>query len=124
MTMLTGSQIIIPLMVDNLCNPFATAAPDLLLASAKAVQTIILVCWPRISHYAGDILKGVTVCWCRVGEEPDSDALEDVRSALKDILRLLRATLASEEDALRDIDTVLKSDDRLKELAAAEITVP
>jgi hypothetical protein len=103
-------------MVDNLCNPFATAAPDLLDASAKTLQTIILNCWPRIPDYAGSIFNGVAVCWCRICEEEEAERFDEVKAALKDVLKLLRAALVSNEHALKDLSTVLQSDDRLHDL--------
>lgn len=109
-------QTIIPLLIDTLCNPFATAAPLLLIATARTLQSILLVCWPRMNLYAGETLKGVSVCWCRIQDGTADERLEDVQTALRDVLKLLRAVLASDSQALEDIETVLESDSRLKGL--------
>lgn len=109
-------QTIVPLLIDTLCNPFATAAPLLLIATARTLQSILLVCWPRMNLYAGETLKGVAVCWCRIQDGTADERLEDVQTALRDVLKLLRAVLASDSQALEDIETVLESDSRLKGL--------
>ena len=106
-------------MVDNICNPFITAAPALVAASGRALQTIILNCWPRILPYAGEILKGVTVCWCRISEEPGQDVFDEATAVLRDLLDLLKATLATNEAMLKDVATVLESDERLQDLVDA-----
>ena len=116
-------ESIIPLLVDNLCNPFITAHDRLLVTSAKALQTVILNCWPRIPVYGGDILKGATICWFRLTEDIiEKPSFVEARDILQDAVGLLRAALADEAGALAAMDETLESDPRLRGLKVAEAT--
>lgn len=105
------------MLVGNLCSPFATAAISLLQASIRALQVTILNNWCRIGNYGAEVLKGIVVCWCRISEEnAGTNKSEDTRLLLVETLKLLRAGLSNEAEALGEIDTVLASDDRLRGL--------
>lgn len=65
-------QDILPLLTAILTAPFATACPPLLLAALAAlaaVETVVLVGWPRVGYHRGEILKGLVGCWLRVEQE-------------------------------------------------------
>lgn len=112
-------QDIIPLLIDNLCNPFITAHMPLLVASVKALQTVILNCWPRVPYYKGEVLRGISVCWVRLVDDDRELDSGEAKTALQGTLKMLRAILVDDQDALDDIERVLRCDSRLLGLSVA-----
>lgn len=108
---------ILPLLTGILAAPFATAYPPLLQASVKAVQTIIIADWPRIAHHRGEILKCVTICWCRIGdEEAQSQELNEVREGIKQAVQLLTCVVTRDVKVAEEYQTLINSDGRLRDL--------
>lgn len=97
--------------------PFATAYPPLLQASVKALQTIIVADWPRIAHHRGEILKGVTICWCRIGdEEAQSQELKEVRESIKQAVQLLTCVVTGVNKVEEEYQNLIDSDSRIQDL--------
>ena len=100
-----------------LSAPFATAYPPLLQAALHAVQTIIVVDWPRMAYHRGEVLKGLVVCWCRIEDEGDRSAeLKVVQRQIKHGVKLLTAVLKRELDIEPEYKLLVESDDRLGQL--------
>ncbi|MCJ1250460.1 hypothetical protein MMC30_007688 [Trapelia coarctata] len=112
---------LIPLLSDTLSAPFGLAHPPLLKASALALQAIILNDWPRIAYYRGDILRGITACWCGMQDDGrTSKEFEDIRVVLKQGVGLLKAALDADVASIQEIEGLLGSDTRLGGLGVVE----
>ena len=108
---------ILPLLTDILVAPFATAYPPLLQASIKAITTIIVVCWPRIAYHRGEILKGLTICWCRVvDEKAQSPELKEVQESIEQAVQLLTCITTRNVDIVKENQALIDSDSRLRVL--------
>ena len=100
-----------------LAAPFATTYPPLLQASVKLIQTIIVTHWPRISHHKGEILKGITTCWCRIGEdEVQSQELKEVRKGIDQAVQLLTCVVTGSVEVVGEYKILIDSDNRLRDL--------
>lgn len=114
---MTSSKNILPLLSANLAAPFATAYAPLLQASVKALEAAILNDWPRISHHRGEILKGLTICWCRILEqETESKELNMVQESIKRMIQLLTAVMKTDVNVIEEYQILIDSDDRLRGL--------
>ena len=112
---------ILPLLSGTLANPFATAYPPLLQVSIKAIQVVIINDWPRITYHRGQILRGLTICWCRIADEGNiSKELQNVRGSLKKTLRLLTSASSREVNVTQEYRTLISIDDRLQDLLIAQ----
>lgn len=70
-----------------------------------------------MSYYRGDILKGITACWCDIQEDGRvSEQFEDIRVVLKQDVELLKAALDADMASIQEIDDFLDSDARLSGL--------
>jgi len=139
-------QNILPLLTAILTAPFATAYLPLLLAALAAVETVVLVDWPRVGYHRGEILKGLAGCWLRVEEEGDGDGdgegevvegreegqevegqkeakrkgeLQGVKDGMRRCVKLLTAVLQREVDVGGEYGLLIESDGRLEELLVA-----
>ena len=110
-------KYIIPILSANLAEPFATAYPPLLEASINAMEVVIINDWPRIAYYRGEILRGLTICWCRINDQESiSIELVKVQESLKRLLRVLTSALKGNVDAMKEYQILIDSDDRLRNL--------
>lgn len=81
------------------------------------MQTIILTAWPRIAYNRGEILKGLTICWCRIEEqESTSDELHEVREKIKSTVSLLTSVLERVVNVVDEYQSLIDSDGRLQKL--------
>ena len=108
---------IIPLISANLAAPFATAYPPLLQVSVQAMEAVIVNDWPRISYYRGEILRGLTICWCRIKDkEIISRELAEVQISVQRVSKLLTFVLREEIDVADEYRILIDSDDQLRDL--------
>lgn len=78
---------------------------------------VILNDWPRLSLYRAEILRGLCLCWCRIAEEDErTGELEDIKGALRDAFRLLKAAIKDEVDLIPEIELLTRNDGRVKEI--------
>ena len=111
---------VLPLLIGILAAPFGTAYAPLLQAAVKAIQTIIVIDWPRISHHRGEILRGITTCWCRIGEdEVQSEELKEVRKSIEKAVQLLTCVVTGSVKVVEEYANLVDSDSRLRDLLAA-----
>lgn len=100
----------------NLAAPFATAYPPLLEASIKALETVMIKGGSRIVAHRGEILKGLTVCWCRIKEEEVvSEELERVQRSLKISVRQLTLLVRGNVDVTAEYQKLIDCDERLRD---------
>lgn len=75
-------------------DPFAPSHPPSLAAALDALAAVQGSCWPRIPHYANDVIQMLMLCWMGVEEVEAEAAGEKVRAEsetkLKDIVDKLR----------------------------------
>ncbi|TVY54403.1 hypothetical protein LCER1_G003877 [Lachnellula cervina] len=76
---------LIPILSTTLTDPFAPSNPPLLLSAIRALQTVLLNCWPRISEpkYKMEIIKALSVCWKDISDSEDRGRLEEVQKELR-----------------------------------------
>ena len=73
--------------------------------------------WPRISHHRGEILKGITTCWCRIGEdEVQSEELNEVRKSIEKAVQLLTCVVTGSTKMVEEYENLVDSDSRLRDL--------
>ena len=118
MLWLIFEQHILPLLAEILSAPFATAYPPLLLAALRAMETVILVDWPRVGYHRGEILKGLVFCWLRIEDEEktESKELDEVQSKIKHCVKLVTAVLKRDVDVKSEYRLLVESDSRLEQL--------
>jgi len=81
---------LVPLLAGVLADALAVAAqPTLVLAAVRGLRSTIANAWPRVAAWRGEVLRGVAVCWVRVGEE--MGGLQGVNADLLVIKEELRA---------------------------------
>lgn len=108
---------VLPLITNVLSNPFGPAYPPLLIAAAKALQTLMLNCWPRMSFWRGEVLKGITLCWLRIAAENQSSRqLATVKEELRKTVQILAAAVKPEVDIGGELRHLEDADERLKGL--------
>jgi hypothetical protein len=58
-----------------LTDSFALAYPPAVLAAAKALNTTILNCWPRIegTQHAEQIIHIISITWTNIQDQPSSE---------------------------------------------------
>ncbi|KAI9800317.1 MAG: hypothetical protein M1833_003431 [Piccolia ochrophora] len=98
---------IIPLLISILTDPFSNASPSLLMAAMHTLQTVVLNSWPRIAHWRGDILLGLTVCWIKLQEDPIEEK-QELERGLTDILKLLTTAVGSEVDWNCEVESLMR----------------
>lgn len=73
--------------------------------------------WPRVAYHRGGILRGLTVCWCRIkDEEVISMELKKVQESVRRAVRILTAVLERDVDVKEEYQVLIDSDERLREL--------
>jgi tRNA nucleotidyltransferase (CCA-adding enzyme) len=116
-------KYLLPMLTDTLTQrPLASPShTPTLLSAIKALQAIILNCWPRIVEYRGEVLKGVTLSWLNLDERSElKEEKAPLRAELKNAVGMLRAAVG---DGAKDFDgdclALIAADGRLEELLKA-----
>jgi len=98
-----------------------------------AVETVVLLDWPRVGYHRGEILKGLVGCWLRIEEEEDgeevegreegkgnaNDELQGVKDGIRRCVKLLTAVLERGIDVGAEYGLLVESDGRLEQLLVA-----
>lgn len=69
----SDKQDTIPLVSTIISDPFAPTHPSSLIAALDTLCAIQATCWPRISHYANDIIKMLMLCWLSLEEAGEEE---------------------------------------------------
>ncbi len=73
--------------------------------------------WPRITNHRGEILRGLTICWCQVkDEETRSKGLTKVRESIERSVRLLTLLTKKNVDIAADYQMLIDSNHHLRDL--------
>ena len=81
--------------------------------------------WSRIFHHRGEILKSLTICWCKVLEEDTLGqyaSLEQVQTEIRRSVTLLTAVVKRDVDVAVEYDILRASDNRLGQLWGVELS--
>ena len=78
---------------------------------------MIINAWPRIAYHRGEVLRGLTICWCRIQEEDSlSEELREVEESVRRTLRLLTNVLRRDVDVEEEYRILIDGNDRLADL--------
>lgn len=103
-----------------LSDPFGPARPDSLILAAKATQTTILNCWPRMGELVHrlEIVRALCLCWANITEDigQHNVGLDLVKHELKIAGVLLVKSTESTIHISDEISPLLVVDGTLREL--------
>ncbi|EMR08759.1 hypothetical protein PNEG_02930 [Pneumocystis murina B123] len=103
-------KMLISLVSSVLEKSFQTNHPQRFLEAAKALKTIIHVCWPRIEHHHATILQGICFCWLNM-QSQKGEIIDEIKKQLhfciKSLKKLMGNTLDNDIKALMDVDSNL-----------------
>ncbi|KZF23230.1 poly A polymerase C-terminal region-like protein [Xylona heveae TC161] len=110
-------KFVIPILSDILDAPFATAYPPLLATTLSALENVITIDWPRMALHRGEILRGLTSCWCKLKEDEASDHTT-LKQSTKNAVKLLTAAVKSDAqvELASEFKLLVESDERLSDL--------
>jgi tRNA nucleotidyltransferase (CCA-adding enzyme) len=98
---------LVSLLSAILQEPFILVHRPLVIATLKALQSVLLNTWPRVSAHRGVLMIGLSLLWARCMEEqakPRAQDVEDVNAQIKEAVAMLDAIMrASEKDGLADM---------------------
>lgn len=106
---------VLPVLTGTLSHSGSVGHPPLLFADIEAIQTVIRTCWPRMTKWKGEVLKGLTLCWLQADELESGDA-QMLRQGLRDTARLLHAALGDAGRWDEDCANLVDADDRVRDL--------
>lgn len=106
---------IIPMLAAVLANPFGTSCPGLLISALQALQAVMESSTGRITHWRGEILRGVIGCWINIKEEQNiqngfnEEGLQVVEQMLKTTVNLMAGAIAKEDsEAVKEVKDALE----------------
>lgn len=108
-------KYVLPVLSEVLGHPFGQLYPPTLLAATRALQSVILNGWPRMTHNKGEVLKGLTLCWIHIHDE-HSKEIDDLRNELRRTVMMLRDAVGKEDDIRADFAELIDADRRLEGL--------
>ncbi|KAI5850673.1 hypothetical protein BZA05DRAFT_60675 [Tricharina praecox] len=94
---------VVPALAELLASPFGGAHTPLLVAAARTLGCVVKVGWPRMGRYVAEALRGVAVCWVRLGDGALDvktelrDGMQEVRNELRAVVKALKCVVESEE---------------------------
>jgi tRNA nucleotidyltransferase (CCA-adding enzyme) len=117
--MFLTSQDLVPILSTILAAPLGTAYLPLLSEAAHSMEVLALNNWARIAPYRGEYYRGLGICWIHLDDGEilrDLEGQEQVRIAVKDALRALKAAIKSEADFESEWRVLRENDQRLEAL--------
>ncbi|KAH9845144.1 putative tRNA nucleotidyltransferase poly(A) polymerase family protein, partial [Teratosphaeria destructans] len=107
-------QYVLPVLTEVLAHPLGSAQRGTQVAAARGLRAVVLNGWPRIGGYRGEVLRGVAVCWVRLGE---GEGEGELREELKVVVQVLRCVVCASEEGRRewegDVEKLVQADGRL-----------
>lgn len=96
---------LVPMLSDVMSSPFGTTYIPLLASTVGALKSILRACWIRISPWVAEVLRGVCVCWNRIGEEEaekgvdlkESEGVVGIKTELRVVVMMLRNSVEGDE---------------------------
>lgn len=124
---------LIPMLSDVLSSPFGTTYIPLLASAVGALKSILRTCWVRISFWVAEVLRGVCICWNRIGEEETEKGKEfkeradvvEMKRELRNVVLMLRNAVEGDEgdagERMKGLEGEITSvDERLVGLFSAQ----
>ncbi|TKA33786.1 hypothetical protein B0A50_00622 [Salinomyces thailandicus] len=105
----------LPIITSTLSHPILATQTETLLSANRAMQSVVLNGWPRMSDHRGEVLKGTTMCWLNINGRTDSEA-EALRTETRRTVEILCAALGANSGFEKDCETLIAADERLKGL--------
>lgn len=108
-------------------DPFGPANLSLLAVTTKAIQGVILNCWPRMSEdvYRIELVRALALCWINIRDDDSGNLISDVKAdqpgigdvehELKIAAQLLVDSVQGKVD-ISELEPLRASDKRLAEL--------
>ena len=107
-------KALLPMLSRYLTDPLGPVSPPLLLSAAKAMQSLILSSWPRISFHRFEILRALAICWVHVS---DMEYQHGLKRELREAAAMLKAAATAANIELAEETRVLENENAtLKEL--------
>lgn len=79
------------------------------------MQVVIVHNWPRISCHRPEVLRGLTIAWCRIEDETKTrEDLKRVQEMVKETTRLLASVSKDDVDVAAEYRTLIDSEPRLQ----------
>ena len=78
-------------------DPFAPAAPKMLLSALKALQAVLTNCWPRIPHspWQDEIINALVLSWLHLDEHSSHASTDKTHARLQQELLISSRALAA-----------------------------
>jgi hypothetical protein len=114
-----------------LTDPFGPSHPSLLLAAAKATQTTVVNCWPRMTEsvHRIELVKALTLCWASVNgdvslnDEARNLELERIKQELQLAGTTLVRSVSWKLDMADELQQLLHVDPSLSSLFGMDATL-
>lgn len=95
----------LPMLRGALADPFALAAPELVMEILQILAVVLDVCQPRVrDRWWPEILRGLVACWVNCLDDLDVDrserknsSMRDVQAGLTELTRALGLVVEKEE---------------------------
>jgi hypothetical protein len=107
-------QPLTSLLTGILSEPLGLAYPALLLEACRGLKTLMANAWPRVAGYRAVVVRGCCFAWVRCEEEGEDgvghrgheedgekrgmEGVQEVKSALREVLGMLDAVCAADEE--------------------------
>lgn len=103
-------KYILPMLTETLAHPLAGADSAVLFSALESMQSLIRNCWPRMSVYRGEVLKGLTLMWLKTSGS-------ELKTKARETVRMLEVAVGTEEcDFRAECAKLVEADGRLKDL--------
>jgi len=108
-------KYILPMLSQVLTNPFSSLHSSSLLAGIKAMQSVILNGWPRMTANRAEVLKTLTLCWLQC-EDSSAMNMDQIKGELTITVQMLRQATEDNCDFDADVEALVAADNRLGSL--------
>lgn len=124
---LIDTKDLIPILAVIMTDPFGPANPSLLVVTVKAIQCVILNCWPRMTEnvHRIELVKALALCWINIKNDntehivsqtiDNQDGFAGIEHEMKIAAQLLVNSVHGKID-MNELEPLRASDKRLAEL--------
>jgi tRNA nucleotidyltransferase (CCA-adding enzyme) len=111
-------KYILPIHTETLSHPLGGAQIDTLVAATRALQAVILVCWPRVSEHRGEVLRALTFCWVNtIGTSKiEGERMEILKTELRETVVMLKCALGTAVDWGKERAMIIEAEPSLEGL--------
>jgi tRNA nucleotidyltransferase (CCA-adding enzyme) len=111
-------KYILPILTETLSHPLGSAQMDSLVAATRALQAVILVCWPRMDEHRGEVLRALTFCWVNTigSSEIEGESMQVLTKELREAITMLKCALGTAVDWEKERAMIIEADPSLEGL--------